>query len=539
MGGSGTTASLAVLASVGGTRLAVLVEEDRGIWEPGSTVCRELPALARPPGIAGVLQRSGEAALPVDLGALLSGAAEPVGPAHAQSPGVPVSDFPARFGHDEVEVQEVMLLGMRHALPKSEVRAVVPRTPCRRIPLAPPVVAGVAEYEGDLLPVLDLSAGLGGETRAPTGEHMIALQSGGFRALLLSEKILDERRVRENDQRPVPYAASHPFLYGCYVDGDAVRLIFNIAAIAMQFSRQPGLDTRIMLAQALGLPPERAPESVVPRALPEREEEALPPAGGVAPESASAPSSAAPVPPEVPPIQPAPQEPSPAGTPTASPPEEPRPVPAGRGPVESVPQSSPAADQVTAAPELSSEEPQLRIPESTGVSKESPPAEPARIPGARPADRPERRRSRPSRLRRWLAVAAIALVVAVAAVTLLVPAIRVEVFPGWMAKPGAPAVHAPAHEAPPTAPAHEPPPTPATKEAPQAAPPSGGPGAAASNTVEAVSPTEYTVAEGDTLWSIAARFTGDPHEFRRLAAENGISNPDRIYPGQKIRLAPK
>jgi 5'-nucleotidase len=48
--------------------------------------------------------------------------------------------------------------------------------------------------------------------------------------------------------------------------------------------------------------------------------------------------------------------------------------------------------------------------------------------------------------------------------------------------------------------------------------------------------TLYVVKEGDTLWDIAARFTGDAHNYRGIAAHNGITNPDLISPGQVIRL---
>jgi nucleoid-associated protein YgaU len=46
----------------------------------------------------------------------------------------------------------------------------------------------------------------------------------------------------------------------------------------------------------------------------------------------------------------------------------------------------------------------------------------------------------------------------------------------------------------------------------------------------------YVVTEGDTLWGIAERFTGNPFNFPRLAGENRIVNPDLIFPGQKIYL---
>ena len=41
----------------------------------------------------------------------------------------------------------------------------------------------------------------------------------------------------------------------------------------------------------------------------------------------------------------------------------------------------------------------------------------------------------------------------------------------------------------------------------------------------------YTVKKGDTLSGIAARYGTT---YQKLAKDNGISDPDRIYPGQKI-----
>ncbi|MDH4164310.1 MAG: chemotaxis protein CheW [Nitrospirota bacterium] len=49
-------------------------------------------------------------------------------------------------------------------------------------------------------------------------------------------------------------------------------------------------------------------------------------------------------------------------------------------------------------------------------------------------------------------------------------------------------------------------------------------------------PAVYVVAKGDTLWSIAKRFTGNPLNYPRVAKDNSIATPDLIYPGQRIRL---
>lgn len=47
----------------------------------------------------------------------------------------------------------------------------------------------------------------------------------------------------------------------------------------------------------------------------------------------------------------------------------------------------------------------------------------------------------------------------------------------------------------------------------------------------------YRVRSGDTLGAIARRFCGSFTAYHALAAASGIANPDRIFPGQTIKLA--
>lgn len=47
----------------------------------------------------------------------------------------------------------------------------------------------------------------------------------------------------------------------------------------------------------------------------------------------------------------------------------------------------------------------------------------------------------------------------------------------------------------------------------------------------------YTVAEHDTLSEIAQRFCGHASAYPALAAASGITNPDRIFPRQRITLS--
>ena len=47
---------------------------------------------------------------------------------------------------------------------------------------------------------------------------------------------------------------------------------------------------------------------------------------------------------------------------------------------------------------------------------------------------------------------------------------------------------------------------------------------------------EYKVVEGDTLWEISGRLTGKKMNYEKIAAYNNLSNADRIYPKQIIKI---
>ena len=46
----------------------------------------------------------------------------------------------------------------------------------------------------------------------------------------------------------------------------------------------------------------------------------------------------------------------------------------------------------------------------------------------------------------------------------------------------------------------------------------------------------YTVKKGDTLWNIAKKELGDGTRYKEIAKLNNISNPNKIYPGQILKL---
>ncbi len=48
----------------------------------------------------------------------------------------------------------------------------------------------------------------------------------------------------------------------------------------------------------------------------------------------------------------------------------------------------------------------------------------------------------------------------------------------------------------------------------------------------------YEIKSGDTLWAIAKKFYGDGNKYKKIFEDNKevIKDPDKIYPGQKIRI---
>lgn len=46
----------------------------------------------------------------------------------------------------------------------------------------------------------------------------------------------------------------------------------------------------------------------------------------------------------------------------------------------------------------------------------------------------------------------------------------------------------------------------------------------------------YVVKRGDTLWDIARKYLGSGTKYPQIAQENGIKNPNLIYPGQVFRI---
>ena len=45
-----------------------------------------------------------------------------------------------------------------------------------------------------------------------------------------------------------------------------------------------------------------------------------------------------------------------------------------------------------------------------------------------------------------------------------------------------------------------------------------------------------TIVKGDTLWDLCQEHLKDPLRWRELSKYNDFTNPDLIYPGEKLRI---
>ncbi len=153
---------------------------------------------------------------------------------------------------------EFSLLGERHALPKLEVEEVIACKPWRAFPDVPPIVLGVAEHNGEILPVVDLAMMFGRLSLVTPAWRMMLVNNGDFRALVITETVFRERRLAPDIHRAVPIHLPHNLMYGCYPDAEAVRLILNVEAISVHFEKSliqqflPALSQEMKMMSAPG-----------------------------------------------------------------------------------------------------------------------------------------------------------------------------------------------------------------------------------------------------------------------------------------------
>ncbi len=254
---------LVLITDIGGQSFGLLVDADRGEWDGINFDVKPLPPLVQSSWMksAGVL---GKDIIPIiDNGALLSERHDDDYWNSLPQRYTADSNVKAIFGREEVKVIEFSLLGLRHALPDSEVKDSFKVRAYRRLPNVIPIVAGVTEHDGKLLPVLDLGMYFGRRSPVTPEWWMILVKNGDFHALILAEAVLGKRLLPVNIQQGLPFEEPHQMVYGCYPDEAAVRLVLNVEAMTVHFDEVRFKEIISMFAEEV----EPAPEEIGPAIL--------------------------------------------------------------------------------------------------------------------------------------------------------------------------------------------------------------------------------------------------------------------------------
>ena len=577
-----------LIAGVDGGRHGLLVDEDLGIIEQQDLRISDLPALARRTSMTSAAVSNGKVYPLIEAGRIIS-AYPGENEQDPQRSFSPASGFSTRFRTNEVDVVEFSLLGTYHAVPREEVKEVHSLLPISRIPHTPEIVLGVADLKGELLPVLDLAAVFGRRSAVNRKWRMIRIANGDFHALVVTESVKGDRTLSREDQKQLPLALPHQVLYGCYLDAGMVRLIMNVQSLAVHFEKPAVRELVTSLAPEMDvpvvkeIPAEAEPPAVdLPKAVERDRAEVREPVPVFTDRSPAGPPPVVPV-----------ESPKAAGMLD----EQARLAEEERRYREAVKAREDAVRREEAEQRRSEDEARLRATEQARLQAEAEARqkaldeqrkaqekirikaeeearaqaeeesrereqETARRMAAeeaqqRQAEEAERKaaelapimevpmpeapisnerthQGQPTVERKRGKHLAVAAVIAAALVLIIyfmsapvrqseTPVIKKEP-PTAVQKPAAPPVGAKKGS-----------PETVQKKMPEPAMP-----APLYLTVppEMVVPAQniYIVVKGDTLWSIAKRFTGNPLNYPRVARDNSIATPDLIFPGQRIKL---
>ncbi|MFZ5523973.1 MAG: chemotaxis protein CheW [Pseudomonadota bacterium] len=606
--------SVMLAAGIADAAFGLLVDSDAGTLSADKVSTKPAPLIAQTSWLKYIVVRAGEFIPLIDPAMALapgSGAADekPIWQRYA-----PDSGFPDIFFRHEAEVVEFSLLGERYALPKQEVEDVIACKPCRALPDVPPIVIGVAEHNGEILPVVDLAMMFGRRSLATPEWRMMLVNNGDFRALVITETVFGERRLALDIHRAVPVHLPHNLTYGCYPDGNAVRIILNVEAISVHFEKSliqifmPALSQQMRMSPTgvvYKFPEEKAePEGKIG---PEEKVNETPPPSVTDVTAETAPPASAEAEPGVEAAgvneEPAGQEFIAAETSQATPEfkrqaeiadaefveweqETSAPISPESGQTDMVDAAVPKQIIVpeTAAAEGSPEHHASvhdvsdreqsaagsKAREPAAMSKQSPlealrasirskqaqklsstaavknrPAEPMRATANAKAGTPYRMSREVEHFatlpgyaghtagtwKRSTAFGTVAVLLAAASFYFAGTTDKPVAGKSIQATKPAKIAQAQAEQV-----KEETVPVRTTAEPPRPAEISRPP---LELDIPKNRPTDidvYVVQEGDTLWSISERFTGNPYNYPRIAGENRIADPDLIFPGQRIRL---
>ncbi|HTN93444.1 MAG TPA: chemotaxis protein CheW [Gallionella sp.] len=229
--------SLMLIANIAGTKFGFLIDGDEGAMPADDVSVKPVPLIAQTSWMEKAVLRAGAIIPLIDLAMALTPDSCGTDERPVWQRYVPDSRFPDLLFKEAAEVVEFSLLGVRYALPKGEVEEVVALKPSRVLPDVAPIVIGVTEHNGEILPVVDLAMMFGRRSVTRPDWRMMLVHNGDFRALVITEAVLGERRLPIDMHRAVPIHLPHNLMYGCYPDANKVTIILNVEAISVHFEK--------------------------------------------------------------------------------------------------------------------------------------------------------------------------------------------------------------------------------------------------------------------------------------------------------------
>jgi len=228
---------LMLTAEIADSAFGLLIESDTESLPADKVSIKPVPKIAWNSWLKKVVVLAGELIPLVDIAIALDMDAREADNMPVWQRYAPDSSFPEVFFRHDAEVVEFSLLGERYALPKQEVEDVIAFKSFRALPDVPPMVIGLAEHHGEILPVIDLAMMFGRRSLVTSGWRMMLVKNGDFRALVITETVFGERSIPVEMHRAVPIHLPHNLMYGCYPDEKLVRLILNVEEISVHFEK--------------------------------------------------------------------------------------------------------------------------------------------------------------------------------------------------------------------------------------------------------------------------------------------------------------
>jgi len=146
----------------------------------------------------------------------------------------------------------------RYGIDSTKVIEVVPSVSFKSVPHAPSYVAGLLSYRGNIVPVVDLSALIGGApSKALLSTRVILVEyvgaDGGEHILgLLAERVTETLKCREEDFKPPGIVASEsPYLGDLFVDEEGMIQRIEVDAVLPEELRKSLFTETEKVADAL------------------------------------------------------------------------------------------------------------------------------------------------------------------------------------------------------------------------------------------------------------------------------------------------